>query len=220
MSPMPGADPARGSALNRASYDRIAAEWDRSRAAFFGRERDYLDALLDGLPVPSTILDLGCSTGRPMAEEVLARGYHVTGVDQSAELLAIARARFPQATWIESRIEEAELSGGYAAAICWDSLFHIDRSLHAGILARVAASLLPGGRIMLTIGGSEHPAFTDTMFGEEFFYDSHPPDRALGILDELGFEPLITEFMNPPVEGGDKGRYAVVARLAPLREDP
>jgi hypothetical protein len=64
---------------------------------------------------------------------------------------------------------------------------------------------------MLTFGGSEHPAFTDTMFGQTFFYDSHAPEKELSILREARFEALIAEFIDPPTAGRDKGRYAVVA---------
>ncbi len=71
-----------------------------------------------------------------------------------------------------------------------------------------------GGRLMLTVGGSEHPAFTDRMFGAEFFYDSHPPEVELKLLRDLGFETLIAEFLNVPTNGRDKGRFAIVARLA------
>jgi hypothetical protein len=33
------------------------------------------------------------------------------------------------------------------------------------------------------------------------------------MLAELGFQPLIAEFMNEPTSGRDKGRYAIVARM-------
>jgi SAM-dependent methyltransferase len=196
--------------MNKQSYNRIASEWDQARVAFYGREREYVDALLEGVPQRSSILDLGCGTGRPIAEYLLARGHRVTGVDQAAQLLASARARFPEATWIESRLEDYTIPDGYAAIVCWDTLFHLERSVHAQLLARMARSLAPGGRMMITVGGSEHPAFTDTMFGETFFYDSHSPDRVIAILGELGFEPVIAEFMNEPTSGRDKGRYAIV----------
>jgi 2-polyprenyl-3-methyl-5-hydroxy-6-metoxy-1,4-benzoquinol methylase len=202
--------------INKAAYNRIATDWDRARASFCGREREYIDALLEDLPAGSAILDLGCGTGRPIAEHVLAQGHHVTGVDQAAELLALARHRFPQATWIEYGIEDFTISERYAAIICWDALFHLDRSMHGELLARMAESLTPRGRIMITVGGSDHPAFTDTMFGETFFYDSHPPERVLAILDKLAFVPLIAEFMNEPTSGRDKGRYAIVAQRRPL----
>lgn len=201
--------------MNRDSYNAIATEWDAARRSFSGSEQRYVETLLDGLPVPASILDVGCGTGRPMAEYVLERGHRITGIDQSEDVLAIARERFPQATWVHSRIEDYQCDGACDAVICWDSIFHIDRAHHERILTGLFRSLRPGGRIMLTVGGSEHPAFTDTMFGHEFYYDSHPPDRVVSMMKAIGYEILIQEFMNLPTGGRDKGRYAIVARKAP-----
>ena len=201
-------------APNRDSYDAIASPWDAARVSFYGRERAYLDTFLEGLPVPSRILDLGCGAGRPIAEYALAKGHHLTGVDQAARLLDLARSRLPQGNWIESRIEDFEPAGQFAGLICWDALFHLEQSCHEMLIRRFAAFLKTGGRLMLTVGGSEHPAFTDTMFGETFFYDSHSPEMAMSILRKAGFEPLIAEYMNEPTAGRDKGRYAIVARMA------
>lgn len=206
------ADAASPQSHNERSYDRIAAQWDEARRAFYGRERDYVDRVLEGLPPASRILDLGCGTGRPMAEHVLARGHRIVGYDQSAALLAIARRRFPQATWHQASLDTLELDGVYDGAICWDALFHVERTHHRAILATVARHLALGGRLMLTVGGSVHPAFVDTMFDEEFFYDSFPPAQVVELLGEVGFEPLLAEFMNEPTPGRDKGRYAIVAR--------
>ncbi len=165
--------------MNRDAYNRIAASWDAARTSFYGRERDYLEAFLTGLPPGSRVLELGCGTGRPMAEHILSRGHKVTGVDQAAKLLDLASARLPEGTWIESRIEDFQSAEQFAGIICWDALFHVERTRHDELLARMARVLADGGRLMLTVGGSDHPAFTDTMFGETFFYDSYPPDAVL-----------------------------------------
>lgn len=201
--------------MNRASYNAIASAWDGARVAFYGRERAYVDALLDGLPVPSEVLDLGCGTGRPIAADVLARGHRVTGVDQAEALLALARTRLPHATWIHATIEDFRPERTFDAIVCWDALFHIERARHAELFTRCAAVLRPGGRLMVTFGGSDHPAFTDTMFGATFSYDSHPPETELALLDRAGFRPLVAEFMNQPTTERDKGRYAVVAERRP-----
>ena len=212
-----GSDGKIGSGINRESYDGIAARWDATRTSFSGSERRYLDAVLERLAAPARILDLGCGTGRPMAAYVLARGHRVTGVDQSEALLAIARERFPDGEWIHSTIEDFDFDepgeGSFDGAIAWDSLFHIERERHESILAKVHRALAPGARLMLTAGGSENqPAFTDTMFDHEFFYDSHSPERIASILRGLGFELVIHEYMNLPTSGRDKGRIAIVAR--------
>jgi 2-polyprenyl-3-methyl-5-hydroxy-6-metoxy-1,4-benzoquinol methylase len=199
--------------LNRAGYDAAAAQWDAARRDFYGRERDYLELFLGGLPAGARILDAGCGTGRPMAEHVAALGYAVTGVDQSAAMLELARRRLPGQTFRLAALEDCDFAGPYGGVICWDALFHIPRDRHRDILERLCRVLEPGGRIMLTSGGSAHPAFTDRMFGQEFFYDSLPPEALLALLRNLGFRVLLSELLNRPDGGRDKGRLAVVAQL-------
>ena len=205
--------------LNRDSYDAIARDWDAARVRFYGRESDYLDALLQGLEGTRRILDLGCGTGRPFAERLLSLGHQVTGVDQSEGMLMRARARFPHATWIRQPIESYVSDSRFDAIVCWDALFHIERSMHEALLQRWVDVLVAGGRLMFTVGGSDHPAFTDTMLGQRFFYDSHPPAKTMDLVALAGLRPTVAEYMNLPTAGRDKGRYAVVATKAEKPED-
>ena len=47
-------------------------------------------------------VDLGCGTGRPIGEYILERGFLLTGIDQSARMLELARQRLPRGQWLES----------------------------------------------------------------------------------------------------------------------
>lgn len=200
--------------MNRESYNQIAPQWAAARSAFFGRERVYLDALLATAPAGATILDLGCGTGRPMAEHVVAQGHQVLGVDQSEALLDIARGNLPGQRWVLSTMQAFEPDQPCHGALLWDSLFHVPRAEHEPILRKVVNALPVGARLMLTVGGSAHPAFTDTMFGQTFFYDSNTPEESEQMLVHLGCRIIIGEFMNLPDGGRDKGRYAIVAEKA------
>lgn len=200
--------------MNRESYNQIAPQWAAARADFFGRERVYLDAVLATAPAGSTILDLGCGTGRPMAEHIVAQGHHVLGVDQSESLLDIARGNLPSERWVLSTKQAFEPDQPCHGALLWDSLFHVARGEHEPILRKVVSALPSGARLMLTVGGSAHPAFTDTMFGQTFSYDSNTPEESEQILARLGCCIVIGEFMNLPDGGRDKGRYAIVAEKA------
>lgn len=197
--------------MNRESYNKIAEKWNAARNDFFGREREYIDVLLEAAPRGSTILDLGCGSGRPMAEYIVSRGRRILGIDQSEEMLGIARQRLPEEQWVCSSMETYAPENGYRGALLWDSLFHVRRDEHAAILHKVVHGLPTGGRLMLTVGGSAHPAFTDTMFGQTFFYDSNTPDETVEILRHRGCRLLVAEYMNKPDGGKDKGRYAIVA---------
>jgi cyclopropane fatty-acyl-phospholipid synthase-like methyltransferase len=209
-----GMDRRDSSDVNRESYDAIAEEWDGARVRLSDAEARIFDLLVRDLAPGARILDLGCGTGRPIAEHLVARGMRVTGVDQSRAMLEIARRRMPGEEWVLSRLEDLEPEGVFAAAVAWDSLFHIPREAHAGILRRVRAVLPAGARVALTAGGSENPAFTDTMFERTFFYDSHAPDATAALLEELGFAIEELAFLERPTGGRNKGRVAIVAIAA------
>jgi len=200
--------------VNRSSYEAIAKEWDTTRVRLAEAEQRLLDLTLAVTQSGDRVLDLGCGTGRPIAQYVVARGCSVTGVDQAPSLLAIARARMPSEEWIESRLEDFDPGSPYGAAILWDCLFHVPRDDHATILRKVRGALPRGRRLALTVGGSEHPPFTDTMFGQTFFYDSHSPEKTVRVLEQVGFRVIQAEFLNLPTSGRDKGRYAIVASAA------
>lgn len=90
-----GADP---STSTRDAYDRMAPIYDEFNA---GNEYElWLGEVLlpelrrHGLPRSGRALDIGCGTGRAF-EPLLRRGWDVTGVDGSAEMLKQAREKLP-----------------------------------------------------------------------------------------------------------------------------
>lgn len=200
--------------MNHEAYNQIAPQWHAARCALYQNERVYLEVLLATVPAGSTILDLGCGTGRPMAEYIVAQGRRVRGIDQAEAMLAIARQRLPGEQWVLASMETYDPGTGYRGALIWDSLFHLPRAVHEPILSRAVRGLLPGGRLMLTVGGSTHPPFTDYMFGREFSYDSHTPEETERILARLGCQPVMAGYLDLPDGGNNKGRYAMVAEKA------
>lgn len=200
--------------LNREAYDAVARDWDAARSGFFRREETLLTLLTRDLTPGGLVLDAGCGTGRPFAEALVRMGHRVLGVDQSERLLALARQRLPEQRWVLAPLEEFPFDEPVDAALCWDALFHIPRQRHETLLGRMASALRPGGRMLLTVGGSAHAPFTDSMYGREFFYDSHPPEESEDLLRGLGLVVELGEFLNrPDPDGGrDKGRCAILAR--------
>jgi SAM-dependent methyltransferase len=62
------------------------------------------ELIASALPAGATILELGCGTGR-VTHELVARGFAVTAVDESAEMLEHVRG----AETVQARIEEVDL---------------------------------------------------------------------------------------------------------------
>jgi cyclopropane fatty-acyl-phospholipid synthase-like methyltransferase len=196
-------------------YDHIAERFHTIRKKLQSKEQEYVSLLLDHLTGGSTILDLGCGTGLPIASHIASHGHQVVGVDGSEAMLAIARTQLPGHRWIHELIEVVEFEESFAAVVCWDSLFHLPRHHHEAVIRKIHRWLVPGGRLMVSSGGSEPDnggGFTDTMFGQEFFYDSLSPNKMVALLEESGFDILLAEICDPPDGGRNKGKWATVAR--------
>lgn len=70
------------------SYDRVGA------ALSFGQDPRWRRTMVSRVPRDGgTVLDIATGTGL-VAERLLARGHRVTGLDQSPDMLAVARRRF------------------------------------------------------------------------------------------------------------------------------
>ena len=205
-------------------YDAIAEQWhSHSREqAYVDRVLGYVDRVLKDLPPGSKVLDVGCGTGSPIALYLAQQGYRVTGVDQSEKMLEIARAVVPAAEFIHGDMVEMQFTEKFAAAIAWDSIFHVERKHHSAIYRKLASALEMGGRMLLSVGGSDIDSgvkdstsntavaegFTSEMFGHAFFYSGYAPAVARKLLEAEGFEIEVWEVDDP----SSLGHIAVIAR--------
>ncbi len=81
--------------------------------------------ILAHLPAGGRILDLGCGTGQ-LAQILLKRGYQVTGLDGSEEMVRIARDNARGGEFILDDARSFRLPAAYQAVIStYDSLNHI-----------------------------------------------------------------------------------------------
>ena len=76
------------------SYDNIAYDFANMRVEF-ASEKKYLDLFIKALKPKSSILDVGCGSGIPIARYLINQGFKVTGIDGSRELLSIAQNNCP-----------------------------------------------------------------------------------------------------------------------------
>jgi len=100
------------------------------------------------------VLDVGCGTGRLLLD-YLAEGIDVDGVDVSAEMLALCRAKAERLglapTLYEQSMAELDLPRRYRTIIVPSSSFQLvlDPDAARGTLRRLGAHLEPGGVLVL-----------------------------------------------------------------------
>ncbi len=108
-------------------YDKFAWVYNKHWGDMFTSEAlSTLDKfVLTRLPISATVLDLCCGTGQ-LAKALSSRGYAVTGIDGSQEMLSLARRNAPRCKFIQADARNFDLPKSFDAAVsAFDSLNHI-----------------------------------------------------------------------------------------------
>lgn len=135
-------------------YDRINGDIDYSSWADF-IEKIFAENLKDK---PELVLDLGCGTGR-MTLELAYRGYDMTGVDYSVDMLDVAREEAEKqgrdVLWLCQDMTEFELYGTVDAVVsCLDCINHLTTEEELiDCFKLVHNYLVPGGVFVFDING-------------------------------------------------------------------
>ena len=210
------------------SYDHIAEQWHSNFRGqnYVDRVLGYVDKVIEDLPSGDKVLDLGCGTGNPIAKYIVQHGFRVIGIDQSEKMLEIAKKVVPEAKFIHSDMVDMEFADKFAAVVAWDSVFHVARQHHSAIFRKLADSLEIGGKLLLSVGGSDADSrvedstsdtdldvegFTSEMFGHNFFYSGYAPQITRNLLEAAGFEIEVWEIDDP----SSRGHIAAIARKVP-----
>jgi SAM-dependent methyltransferase len=141
----------------RAGYAAWSSSYDAERNPLIAIEEPYVDTLLAQLAT-TTALDVGTGTGRH-ALRLARRGMRVTAIDQSPEMLALARqAAQREGLTVDLRLGRIEDGLPFDAdrfdlLICALMLCHVANLSQA--MAEFLRVLRPGGSLLLT---DFHPA--------------------------------------------------------------
>ncbi len=110
-----------------ADYDPFAWVYNQQWGPeFAGRVLPVIQKLvLSKLQAEARILDLACGTGQ-LAQALAERGYRVTGLDGSEEMILYARLNAPTAEFVVDDVRTFQVSEPFRAVLStYDSLNHI-----------------------------------------------------------------------------------------------
>jgi demethylmenaquinone methyltransferase / 2-methoxy-6-polyprenyl-1,4-benzoquinol methylase len=134
----------------RQLFSTLGPAYDRMGAVLsFGQDPRWRRFMVARLPEESpgrTVLDVATGTGL-VAERLLARGFTVTGLDQSPEMLAEARRRFGErVTLVEASADELPFADASFDHLTFTYLLrYVDDP--AATLRELARVVRPGGTI-------------------------------------------------------------------------
>jgi SAM-dependent methyltransferase len=144
-------------------------------------------------PPPATVIDLGCGPGWT-SEFFAQRGYDVTGMDISADMIDIAKRYRRRGGTIEFMVGDYEFCSfakKYDAAIFYDSLHHaLDET---AALKCAYEALRDGGRLIICEPGVGHGHSETSVEAARKYGTTEkdmPPSKTMPILRALGFRNM------------------------------
>ena len=167
---------------------------------------DMLGLGMDMIPVlrGKHALDVGCGSGVPVLELLLAEEMETIGVDVSAGQLALARNHFPEATaagqavWAEKDMMELRYPPDeFHLVVGLYSLLHLPREEQTVFLHRAYMWLKPGGILMINFPKQELEGLVIEHWLDLrdawMYWSSWGEDKTMQIINELGLEVLLQE---------------------------
>lgn len=180
-------------------YHDNAAAWVELR----GRrliEKNWLDLFVEAMPPEGRdVLDLGCGSGRPIADYLIEKGLRITGVDGAAALVDMARASFPEQTWIVADMRDLPAIGPFHGLIAWHSFFHLTPGDQRSMFGSFRRLCHPGAALLFTSGTRLGEAF-GRFQGEPLYHASLDGAEYRRLLHANGFE-TVRHVANDPTCG-------------------
>lgn len=135
-------------------YDSINSDIDYKAWA------DFIEKIVEreSRMRPELVLDLGCGTGK-MTLELASRGYDMTGIDYSTDMLDVARDRAEEqgadVLWLCQDMREFELYGTVDLTVsCLDCINHLTRPSDVERTFKLVHNyLIPDGLFIFDING-------------------------------------------------------------------
>jgi ubiquinone/menaquinone biosynthesis C-methylase UbiE len=199
-------------------YDLIAeryAEWvGRTRTDERAR---YTAVLLSALPPGAQVLELGCGVGVPTTQR-LAQRFAVTGVDISAQHIALARRNVPAATFVQADMAALDFPpASFDAVAAFYSIIHVPRDEHAALLHDIATWLRPGGLLVATMGaGATEAAVEEDWLGVPMFFSHFDGATNQRLIEEAGLQ-IISAREETADEDGTPVTFLWVVAMKPGR---
>jgi len=140
----------------RRGYDLVSRAY-RADDAEDGSYAEWLNMVETRVDPGSSVLDLGCGCGVPVARR-LAQRYSVTGVDFSRVQIERARQLVPTATFVCADMTTLRFPiNSFGAITCFFALIHLPLDEQPTLLGHIGQWLRPGGLFAAAVG---HKAWT------------------------------------------------------------
>jgi len=186
--------------LVKTGYNQCAKDYADNRDLF--KNQKYLEDLVKELPKGASVLDIGCGSGVPIDKFLFEKGFKVTGVDISEEMIKLARENLPGNDYLVKDMAGIDFpTDSFNAVVSFYAIFHIPREEHLPLLKKLHTFLKTGGYLLITMGSSDWEGTEDDFHGAKMFWSHYDKDKNVELVKQAGFQ-IIYNIVD--TSGGEK----------------
>lgn len=169
------------------AFDLIGKRYDES---FDERDVQLAEGawLIEQLPSPARVLDLGCGSGLPTAKQLLDAGAEVVGIDESAVMLELAERQAPGGQYLQQDLRDIGGLGEFDAVVAFFSLLMLPRADIPPLLGKIRDQLRGPRLLLVSMVHGDFDTFPINFLGAPTSVSAYPPERLRDVVAEAGFE--------------------------------
>jgi len=188
-------------------YDKLACWWhDQHDDGDYGVKQ--FEKAVNFRVGGGKALDVGCGTGGRFVRILQKKGYRITGLDVSSEMIKLASDNHPGECFIHQDICTWEARDKFDLIVAWDSIFHLPFHEQEAVVSKLCRLVNEDGVLIYTFGNAngEH---TDEWHGDSYYYSSIGINENIRLLIENGLSVLHLELDQYP----EKHVYVIAKKL-------
>lgn len=170
------------------SYNRCVAQFIKEHMNL-GLYEPFFQEFSDLLKEGATILDLGCGPGNVGKFLVNQnKGYKITGIDLSVEMLKAARQNVPNAEFIHGDIRHLTLGEKFDAVIISFCIIHLTNDETVELFQKIHELLEENGLMYVSFMSGGTPGFDKVSFSRScMFFNYYSPEEVVKLLESMGY---------------------------------
>lgn len=179
--------------LNKKAWDNLAENYDEREISPIS---DTFKQFIKHLSQRGRILDIGCGTGIPHAMFMVKKGFRVTGVDLSDQMVKVASRNVPEASFLQMSMTEIPFKDEFDGVVSSFSMLLLSPEMFEGGARRVHEALITDGLFYLSLNeppnsseDADEEAFVNIL-GQDMYSRAYTAEEIRDIFVGLGFEQV------------------------------
>lgn len=181
------------------TYNLIAEDWHQDHLNddwWIAGTQKFADTLPEG----ATLLDVGCAGGTK-TKYLVDRGFNVTGIDLSDNMIKIAQRELPSVEFHAMDMRNVrELNKIFDAVFMQASFLHIPKKDAASVLETMKDVLNAGGHLYIAVketypDGPDEEIKQESDYGYKYerFFSHYKQDELVELVRKVGFEIIYAD---------------------------